>query len=74
MPLDSLALAIAASFASGCASIHALRRHADAVTFVLALLAYRLATVLGSTLAAHDGMVTVPDHLGGWMVIAGAGI
>ena len=63
MPLDLFAFTVAATFVAGCASIHALRRHADAVVFVL--LAYGLATVLGSILAARNVMATVPDHPGG---------
>lgn len=67
MPLDPYALLVAAAFTSGCASIHGLRRHADALTLVLALLAYGLATVVGSLLAACSSLVMVPDHAGGWM-------
>ncbi|MER2268272.1 hypothetical protein [Methylobacterium oxalidis] len=70
MPLDPFALAVAVSFTAGCASIHALHRHADAVTLVLALLAYGLAITAGSLLAARNGMVMVPDHVGGWMFVA----
>lgn len=35
MPFDPIAVAVAASFTIVCASIHDLRRHADAVTLVL---------------------------------------
>ena len=73
MPPDPFALIVAAAFASGCASIHGLRRHADAVTLVLALLAYVLAALVGSMLAARNGMVTVPERLGGWMVVSRSG-
>jgi hypothetical protein len=63
MPLDLFAFTVAATFVAGCASIHAFRRHADAVIFIL--LAYGLATVLGSMLAARNGMATAPDPSGG---------
>jgi hypothetical protein len=70
MPSDPLALLLAAAFTSGCASIHGLRHHADALTFVLASLAYALATAVASLLAARFGLLMAPDHAGGWMYAA----
>ena len=67
MPFDPFALLIAATFTSGCASVHGLRHHADALTFASALLAYALAIAVGSLLAARFSLVMVPDHAGGWM-------
>jgi hypothetical protein len=66
MPFDPLAFAIAASFTAGCASIHALRFHADCITLVLGLSAYALATALASLLAARSGLISVPDPVAGW--------
>ncbi|AWN42785.1 hypothetical protein [Methylobacterium durans] len=74
MPFDPVALAVAASFTAGCVSIHALRRHADAVTLVLGLLAYGLATALGSLLAGHHGLVVLPDPVHTWGLVAAANI
>ncbi|WP_336489547.1 hypothetical protein [Methylobacterium nigriterrae] len=74
MTLDPLALAVAASFTAGCASIHALGRHADAVTLVLGLLAYGLATELGSLLAGRNGIVVLPDPVHAWGLVAAANI
>jgi hypothetical protein len=70
MPSDPLAILLAAAFTSGCASIHALRHHADGLTFVLAVMAYALATAVGSLLAARFGLLMAPDHAGGWMAVA----
>lgn len=69
MPLDPFALAASGAFTAGCVSIHALRRHPDAVAFVLAVLAYGLATAVGSMLAARSGMVMVHDPMGGQRVV-----
>ncbi|MGV7032688.1 hypothetical protein [Methylobacterium symbioticum] len=74
MPLDPVALAVAASFTAGCASIHALRRHADAVTLVLGWLAYGLATALGSALANRGGLLVLPDPVHAWGLVAAANI
>ena len=74
MPLDPLALTVAASFTAGCASIHALRRHADAVTLVLGLLAYGLAVALGSLLAGRTGIVLLPDPVHSWALVAAANV
>jgi hypothetical protein len=74
MPLDPVALAAAATFTAGCAGIHALRRHADRVTLVLSLLAYGLATVLGSLLAGRGGLLGSSDPLPAWALVASAGI
>ncbi|MDP4003329.1 hypothetical protein [Methylobacterium sp. NEAU K] len=73
MPLDPFALVVAASFTAGCASIHALRHHADVVTLVLAALAYGLVATVGSVLVARDGMIMLPDHTGGHLVLPLAG-
>lgn len=71
MPLDAFTVAAAAAaFTSGCATIHGLRRHADAVTLVLALLAYGLGSALASVVAARFGLAMLPDHAGGWMYAA----
>lgn len=67
---DPLAILLAMAFTSGCASIHTLRHHADALTFVLSLMAYALATVVGSMLATRFGLLMAPDHAGGWMYVA----
>lgn len=74
MPFDPVALIVAASFTVGCASIHALRRHADAVTLVLGLLAYGIATALGSALANRSGLVVLPDPVHAWGLVAAANI
>lgn len=70
MPFDPFALVAAAAFTSGCASVHGLRRQADAVTLILALVSYGLATAVASLLASRFGLVMVPDHAGGWMYAA----
>ena len=74
MLLDPVALAVAALFTAGCATIHALRRHADAVTLVLGLLAYGLATALGSVLAGRGGLVVLPDPVHAWELMAVANL
>lgn len=71
MPFDPFSVAVAASFTAGCALIHALRRHADTITLVLALLACGLATAVVSLLAARSGMVMLPDLMGGSTLVAG---
>ncbi len=73
MPSDPLAILLAAAFTSGCASIHALRHHAEALTFVLALLIYALASAVVSLLAARAGLLMGPDHAGGWIYAAPGG-
>lgn len=74
MSLDPAALAVAVSFTAGCALIHALRRYADAVTLALGLLAYGLATVLGSALAGRGGLVVLSDPVHAWGLVAAANI
>ncbi|MBX9933503.1 MAG: hypothetical protein K2Y56_18600 [Methylobacterium sp.] len=73
MPLDPLTLILAAAFTSGCASLHALRHHADTVTFVLAFMAWALGAAVVSLLAARFGLVMAPDHTGMWMHMAAGG-
>jgi hypothetical protein len=73
MPSDPLAILLAAAFTSGCASIHALRHHAEALTFVLALLVYALASAVVSLLAARFALLRAPDHAGGWIPVAFGG-
>ncbi|GJD76366.1 hypothetical protein [Methylobacterium goesingense] len=73
MPSDPLTILLAAAFTSGWASIHALRHHAEDLTFVLALLVYALATAVVSLLAARAGLLMVPDHAAGWMYAATGG-
>lgn len=70
MPIDPVTLAITV----GCAFIHALQRHADAVTLVLGLLAYGLATALGSVLAGSSGLVVLPDPVHAWELMAVANL
>lgn len=74
MPLDPTALVVAAAFTVGCASIHALRRHADAVTLVLAALAYGLAAAFGWLLAGVSGLLGLSDPVPAWPLVATAGI
>lgn len=74
MPLDPIALAAAASFTAGCAGIHALRRHADAVTLVLSVLAYGLTTAVGWMLAERSGLLGLSDPVPPWALAATAGI
>ncbi|MGU3340715.1 hypothetical protein ACLBXJ_22080 [Methylobacterium mesophilicum] len=74
MPLDLFALAAAASFTAGCAGIHALHRHADAVTLVLGVLAYGLVTAVGWMLAGRSGLLRLSDPVPGWALVAAAGI
>ncbi|CAX21971.1 protein of unknown function [Methylorubrum extorquens DM4] len=64
---DPVVLVVAASFTAGCAPVHALRRHADAVTLALGLLAYGLVTAIESLLAARFALIMVPDRASGWM-------
>lgn len=73
MPFDLQALAVAACFTAGCASIHALRGHAEALTLVLGLLACGLATMLGSLLAGCSGLLVLSDPLLAWGLVAVAG-
>ncbi|MEE7448978.1 hypothetical protein MRF4_14895 [Methylobacterium radiotolerans] len=74
MPLDSIALIAAATFTLGCAGIHALRRHADAVTRVLTVLAYGLAAAFGWLLAGHGDLLGLSDPIPAWALVATAGI
>ncbi len=74
MSPDPLALLLAATLTSGCATVHVLRRHADATTFVLVLVAYALATAVGTMLAIRFALVMAPDHAGGWMYVAVDGL
>lgn len=74
MPLDPVSLAAAVTFTAGCAGIHALRRHADSVTRVLSLLAFGLATAVGSLLAGGGGLLGASDPIPAWALVASAGI
>lgn len=74
MPLELIPLAVAASFTAGCALIHALRRHADAVTLALGLLAYGLAAAVGTLYLGGRGMIRLPDPIAEWAFVSTAGI
>lgn len=74
MPLDPVALAAAASFTAGCAGIHALRPHADAVTLVLSALAYGLTAAVGWMLAGRSGLLGLSEPVPAWALVATAGI
>ncbi|MBE7196530.1 hypothetical protein ACLBX9_07380 [Methylobacterium sp. A49B] len=66
MPLDPSAFLVASSFTAGCVAIHALRRNADAVTLVLGVVAYGLATALCSLAAGRDGHFVMHDPVRAW--------
>ena len=66
MPFDPFALIAAAAFISCRAWVRGLRHHADAVTFVLALLVYALVTAIESLFAARFALIMVPDRASGW--------
>ncbi|MBN4098305.1 MULTISPECIES: hypothetical protein [unclassified Methylobacterium] len=74
MPLDPVALAAAASFTAGCAGIHALRGHADAVTRVLGVLVYGLVTAVGWLFAGRSGLLGLSEPIPAWALVPTAGI
>ena len=70
MPIDLFAVAVAASFTMGCASIHALQRHAELVTLVLAVLAYGLLVAVGWMLAIRAAAMAPSNPTVGWVFVA----
>jgi hypothetical protein len=69
MPIEPATRVIGAAFTSGCVTVHGFRRHPDAVTLVLAPVAYALATTVASLLAARFSWAAAPDPGGGWIFV-----
>ena len=69
MSPDPSAILLASTFTAGCLAIHALRRRADAVTLVLGVVAYGLATALCSLAAGRNGVSVLHDPIQPWGLV-----